>query len=98
MPKKTIQFRINGEDITVDPTVAHVAVGDAIEWQLEGADAALLLTFADGEAVGGTKLRGARGQVASGRAAKRGVFNYQFALYANGNIHADGHCPTIIIE
>ncbi len=95
---KTIRIRVEGEDITVEPTAAHVAVDDAIEWHLDGEDGALLLTFTDGEAVGGTKLRAAPGQPASARAAKRGVFHYQVAVYVGGEIHADVGCPTIIIQ
>jgi hypothetical protein len=96
--RKTIQIRVQGEDITVEPTAAHLAVGDAIEWHLDGEDGAMLLTFTDGEVVGGTKLRAAPGRPASARAAKRGVFHYQVAVYVDGEIHADVGCPTIIIE
>ncbi len=98
-PAKTIRIRVQGEDITVDPTAAHVGVGQAIEWHLDGGgDGALLLTFTDGEAVGGTKLRAARGKPAAARAARRGVFHYQVAVYMDGEIHADVGCPTIIIR
>ncbi len=96
--RKPIRIRVEGEDITVEPTAAHVAVDDGIEWHLDGEDGALLLTFTDGEAVGETKLRAAPGQPAKARAAKRGVFHYQVAVYVGGESHADVGCPTIIIQ
>ncbi len=96
--RKKIRISVDGEDITVTPTAAHVERGDSLEWDVDGRDGALLLTFPDGEAVGATKLRTAKGKPAKARAAKRGVFHYQVAVYSNGAIHADVGCPTIIIK
>ncbi len=95
---KTIHIRVDGEDITVEPTATHVAVGQDIEWHLEGDDGAMLLTFVDGEAIGDTKLRAAPGQAARARAGKKGVFHYQVAIYTGNELHADVGCPTIIIR
>lgn len=95
---KTIHIRVDGEDITVEPTATHANMGQDIEWHLEGDDGAMLLTFVDGDAVGATKLRAAPGQAARARAGKKGVFHYQVAIYTGNELHADVGCPTIIIR
>lgn len=95
---KTVHIRVDGEDITVDPTATHLDVGQDVEWHLEGEQGTMLLTFVDGEAVGETKLRAAPGRAARGKGRKKGVFHYQVAIYTGEELHVDVGCPTIIIR
>lgn len=96
---KIIHVRVEGEDITVAPTAAHVDANDRLEWHLEGDEGSLLLTFTDGRAIGQTKLRGRPGNAATAQASDRkGVYHYQVAIYTGGELHADVGCPTIIIR
>ncbi len=110
---KLIQVSVSGDDITVDPTVAHFTHGAEMTWQAVGGDiTALTITFTDGRAVqeqasgpfaGRTKLEFVIGfdkeKIGESlRAGQPGVYSYKVALATAKRIYVDVGCPSVVID
>jgi hypothetical protein len=104
--KKVIEIRVNGEDLTVSPTVAHLSPNQEVIWTAGKDIRTFLLVFEQGRPFDRVELRARRDKkrevsLLEARVTKKnsGVFHYQvIALVDDDRLVVDTGCPTIIVQ
>jgi hypothetical protein len=104
--KKVIEIQVNGEDLTVSPTVAHLSPNQEVVWTAGKGIRTFLLVFEQGRPFDRVELRARcdkKNEVCllRTRVTKKdaGVFHYQVIALVDGDqLVVDTGCPTVIVQ